>query len=152
MRTIKYIVVHCTATDPNATVEAIKKHWKEIRGWGNTPGYHYLILRDGELLNLWPDPWITNGAFGHNKECIHVAYIGGIDKEGKPVDNRTPRQKNSMFFQLVKLSEKYPEAKIIGHRDFPGVTKECPCFDVTEWIKTYEPDLSGDREIFSMAA
>jgi len=30
----------------------------------------------------------------------------------------------------MRLKEDYPEAKVVGHRDLPGVKKECPCFDV----------------------
>lgn len=30
----------------------------------------------------------------------------------------------------------YPEAKIVGHRDFPNVHKDCPCLDVqTEYAE-----------------
>ena len=141
MRTINYIVVHCTATQPTATVESIKKFWKEQRGWGDTPGYHYLILRDGEIVQLLGESKISYGAYGHNKECIHVAYIGGIDKEGKPLDNRSASQIHSMFDKLMELGEKYPKAKFLGHRDFPNVHKACPSFDVRQWLKNYKPDF-----------
>ncbi|MEW6470619.1 MAG: N-acetylmuramoyl-L-alanine amidase [Bacteroidota bacterium] len=141
MRTINYIVVHCTATPPTTTVESIKKYWKDVRKWGDTPGYHYLILRDGEIRQLLDESKMSYGAYGHNKECIHISYIGGIDKDGKPVDNRTTAQKNAMFDKIVELSEKYPKAKILGHRDFPGVKKACPSFDVATWLKDYEPDF-----------
>jgi N-acetylmuramoyl-L-alanine amidase len=141
MRTINYIVVHCTATQPTATVESIKKYWKEQRGWGDTPGYHYLILRDGEIVQLLDESKMSYGAYGHNKECVHVSYIGGIDKDGNPFDNRTSLQKHSMFDKLVELAEKYPKAIIQGHRDFPGVAKACPSFDVKEWLRNYEPDF-----------
>lgn len=140
MRTIKYIVVHCTATDPNATVEAIKKFWKEIRKW-DKPGYHYLIQRDGEIVQLLDEKEISYGAYGHNKDCVHIAYIGGIDKDGKPIDNRSARQIHSMFDKIVELSEKYPQAKILGHRDFPEVKKACPSFDVREWLNNYKPEF-----------
>jgi len=63
------------------------------------------------------------GAYGHNPECVHISYIGGIDENGKPLDNRTSAQKHSMFDKLVELSEKYASAKILGHRDFPNVAK-----------------------------
>jgi N-acetylmuramoyl-L-alanine amidase len=151
MRPIKYIVVHCTATQPTATVDAIKKYWKEVRGW-DKPGYHYLILRDGEIINLLPEVFISYGAHGHNQESIHISYIGGIDKDGTPQDNRTLRQKNAMFFKLVELSEKYKDAEILGHRDFPGVAKACPSFDVREWMKNYKPDLTIDKENLRDAA
>jgi len=141
MRTINYIVVHCTATPPTATVEAIKKYWKEVKGWGDTPGYHYLILRDGEIVQMLDESQMSYGAYGHNKECIHVSYIGGIDKDSKPIDNRSTRQIHAMFDKLVELSEKYPQAKILGHRDFPNVKKACPSFDVREWLRNYKPDF-----------
>lgn len=140
MRTINYIVVHCTATPPTTTAGAIKKYWKEVRGW-DKPGYHYLILRDGEAIQLLHEKQISCRTYPRHRECIHIAYIGGIDKEGKPFDNRTTAQKHSMFDKLVELSEKYPKAKIIGHRDFPGVKKSCPSFDVREWLRNYEPDF-----------
>ncbi len=141
MRTISYIVVHCTATPPTTTVESIKRYWKDVRKWGDTPGYHYLILRDGEVKQLLDESKMSFGAYGHNKECIHISYIGGIDKDGKPLDNRTTAQKNAMFDKIVELTEKYPKAKILGHRDFPGVKKACPSFDVASWLKDYEPDF-----------
>jgi hypothetical protein len=28
------------------------------------------------------------------------------------------------------LKEDYPEAKVVGHRDLPGVKKDCPCYKV----------------------
>jgi hypothetical protein len=30
---------------------------------------------------------------------------------------------------------------ILGHRDFPGVTKRCPSFDVREWLNAYMPEF-----------
>ena len=35
------------------------------------------------------------------------------------------------------LRNKYPNAIIQGHRDFDGVRKSCPRFDVKEWLKTF---------------
>ncbi len=146
-RSIKFIVVHCTATQPTATLEAIKKYWKEVRGWGDVPGYHYLILRNGEIEKLLDESKISNGAHGHNPECLHLAYMGGIDKEGKPLDNRSDLQKQAMFDKLVELSERYPDAKILGHRDFPDVKKACPSFDVRQWLSSYVPhDLDTPSE------
>ncbi len=141
MRKINYIVVHCTATSPTATIEAIKKYWKEVKGWGDTPGYHYLIHRDGEIEELLDESKISYGAYGHNPECVHVSYIGGIDENGNPQDNRTVLQREAMYSKLMQLSSKYPTAKILGHRDFPNVQKACPSFDVKEWLRNYEPDL-----------
>lgn len=140
MRTINFIVVHCTATPPETTTGAIQKYWKEQLGW-TRPGYHYLIQRDGEVVQLLSEKEIANGVRGYNKESIHLSYIGGIDGQGKPVDNRSARQVHAMFDLVVKLSVKYPKATILGHRDFPGVKKACPCFDVRRWLRNYEPEI-----------
>lgn len=143
LRNIKYIVVHCTATPTTTTLESIKRYWKEQRGWGDTPGYHYFIKRDGTIVQLLDEKKNSYGVYKHNSECISIAYVDGIDKDGKPVDNRSDAQKHAMFDIIVRLTEKYPKAEVLGHRDFPGVKKACPCFDVKDWLKNYEPDFNS---------
>jgi len=140
MRTIKFIVVHCTATPVNTEIKNIQKYWKEQLGWKNA-GYHYIIKRDGEVVQLQSEDTIANGVKGHNAESIHISYIGGIDKFNQPIDNRTPAQKHAMFDKIISLTEKYPNAKVQGHRDFPFVAKACPSFDVKTWLSEYTPDL-----------
>ena len=83
MRAINYIVVHCTATQPNATIEAIKRYWKEVMKW-KTVGYHYIIKADGEIVNLLDVSKPSNGVAGWNSQIVNVCYIGGIDAAGKP--------------------------------------------------------------------
>jgi N-acetylmuramoyl-L-alanine amidase len=139
-RNIKYIVVHCTATQPDATIDAIKRYWKEKLGWQNN-GYHYIIKRDGMVENITHEAMIANGVAGFNTASIHLSYIGGVDKNNKTIDNRTDAQKEAMFNLIVNLSHKYPNAEIKGHRDFPNVHKACPSFDVKNWLKNYEPDI-----------
>ena len=140
MREIKYIVVHCTATPTDTKIESIQRYWKEQLGWKN-PGYHYIIKRNGEIVKINDEENISNGVKGYNKNSVHISYIGGVDKNNNAIDNRTNAQRHAMFNKLVALSEKYPGAIILGHRDFPGVTKLCPSFDVKEWLKNYTPDL-----------
>ena len=65
---------------------------------------------------------------------IGICYEGGLDENGKPADTRTPAQKAAMRELLKSLCTDYPEAEILGHRDLPGVHKECPCFDVKKWL------------------
>lgn len=137
MRKIENIVLHCTATPQNTTVESIKNYWHNVEGW-KFPGYHFLIEANGNIHNLLSINEVANGVRGHNYNSIHISYIGGVDDKGEPIDNRTPRQVLSQMKLLVELSEKYPDAKILGHRDFEGVTKACPSFDArkfTEQIK-----------------
>lgn len=142
LRNIKHIVIHCTATPPATTLESIKKYWKEVRGWKDVPGYHYIILNDGEVVKLLDEKKNCNGVYKHNSTCISVAYIGGIDKQGKPKDTRSRAQENAMFDLIVELTERYSKADVLGHRDFPGVAKACPSFDVKSWLSNYKPDVA----------
>jgi N-acetylmuramoyl-L-alanine amidase len=139
-REINFIVVHCTATQPEAKIADIKRYWKEVLGW-KTPGYHYIIDRNGDVTKLVSESVVANGVKNHNSHSIHLSYIGGIDRKGKPFDNRTKAQEAAMFDLIVDLSERYPNAKILGHRDFVGVVKACPSFDVKEWLKNFTPNL-----------
>ena len=93
-----------------------------------------------------PESEISNGVQGYNSTAINVAYTGGIDRNGKATDNRTSEQKKSLVDLLKQLRERYPKARIMGHRDISpdkngnGIIdpweriKECPCFDaITEY-------------------
>ena len=53
-----------------------------------------------------------------------------MDIRGRPCDTRTPEQKETLRRLIERLKEDYPEAKVMGHRDLPGVKKDCPCYDV----------------------
>lgn len=142
MRTIKYIAVHCTASHQSMTIEGLKQEFKR-KGWVN-PGYHYVVSPDGKITQLLDEDKVSNGVKGFNSVLINVAYIGGIDATGKPVDNRTPAQKSSLLSLLKLLHRKYPAAVIQGHRDFsPDLNKDgkitpnewmkvCPCFNAQE--------------------
>lgn len=133
MRNIDFIVIHCTASAQTAKVDSIVRYWKESLGWVN-PGYHYLIEANGSVHNLQPIERASNGVAGFNSNSIHISYIGGIDKAIQPLDNRTPRQVLEMIRLIVELKERFPNARIQGHRDFPRVAKACPSFDVRSWL------------------
>ena len=147
MRTIKRIFVHCTASHQTATVNDIKSEFRR-KGWKN-PGYHYIVDPGGAIHQLLYDDKVSNGVRGYNSTAINVAYIGGIDAEGKGTDNRTEPQKKALVKLLKLLRSRYPNAEILGHRDISPDTngngivdsweriKECPCFDA----KTEYADL-----------
>lgn len=142
MRTIKFIVVYCTASYQTETIDGLRKEFKR-KGWKN-PGYHYVVAADGKVTQMLLDEKISNGVKGFNSISINVAYIGGIDSNGKPIDNRSAEQKKSLRILLKMLHKKYPNAIIQGHRDFsPDLNKNdkiepfeyikaCPCFNAKE--------------------
>ena len=129
-RQIKYIAIHCTATQPTATVAAIQRYWRDSLGW-KASGYHLLIEPNGTINRLMDFNGIANGVKGFNKETVHISYIGGVDKAGKPLDNRTAAQKKAILECINEVIEWSDNKCLIiqGHRDFPNANKACPCFD-----------------------
>ena len=134
MREIKYIAVHCTATPQTATVSSIQSYWRNVLKW-KMPGYHFIIKPNGEVVQLLDIEKVSNGVKGFNSVSINISYIGGVDAQNKPIDNRTEAQKKALLDLLKKLKKQFPKAIIQGHRDFPEVKKACPSFDAKEEYK-----------------
>ena len=129
MRTITLIIIHCSAVRPSQTSSAQQiDSWHRKRGWSGI-GYHYVVRRDGTVERGRPEAKVGAHCLNHNRHSIGVCYEGGLDKNGHPADTRTEAQKITLEELLYSLALDYPDATILGHRDLPGVKKECPCFD-----------------------
>ena len=151
MSRMKYLVLRCTATPEGREVTSKEiRHWhtdpvsKGGRGWKQV-GYTDLFHLDGTVERLVRnnedaevDPWeVTNGAAGYNSVSRHVVYAGGVAKDGKtPKDTRTAGQLKAMRDYVRDFHERFPQIRIVGHRDLPGVKKACPSFDVKAWLES----------------
>ena len=129
-RRIDLIVIHCSATRATQcyTVDDCRRDHRG-RGFADI-GYHYYITRDGVVHAGRPLYQQGAHAVGHNAHSIGICYEGGLDARGRPADTRTPEQKETLQRLLQRLKEDYPEVNVVGHRDLPGVKKDCPCFEV----------------------
>lgn len=146
---IDAIVIHCSATREGQDVRAsdIDKMHKE-RGFAMI-GYNYVIDLDGTVEEGRPltrdgAHCNTKGLSGksYNKHSVGICYVGGLDKDGKAKDTRTPAQKIALADLVRRLVMEYPVVEVIGHRDAsPDLNgdgtissnewiKACPCFDV----------------------
>ena len=139
MRTINLIIIHCSATklSQNFTVEALEACHK-ARGF-RTTGYHYYITKDGQLHACRPEEIPGAHAKRYNAHSIGICYEGGLDEDGNACDTRTPAQKHALLALLRSLKADYPDAEILGHRDLPWVTKDCPCFDAKSEFSNLSP-------------
>lgn len=130
---IKYLVVHCSASPPNVYVDAaVIDRWHRQRGFFKI-GYHYVIKRDGVVEKGREEEEVGAHVQGHNTGSIGICLAGGVDKKNNPENNFTSDQFNALTVLLEDLLKRYPKAEILGHRDFPGVKKACPSFDVKQW-------------------
>lgn len=137
MRKITKIIVHCADTPEGRDDKAADiRRWHKARGF-NDIGYHYVVDLDG-TIEPGRDVTIAGAhTTGHNADSIGVCYIGGADADMKPKDTRTEEQKTALRLLLKYLVQKYPGAKIYGHRDFAN--KSCPSFDAkTEYKELCE--------------
>ena len=129
-----FIVIHCSATRGIQDVGAkdIRK-WHMAKGWKDI-GYHLVIRRDGTVEKGRALDEIGSHVQGRNARSVGVCMVGGLDnKTWQPSNNFTAAQWAALKTTVAMLVKRYPGAKVLGHRDFPGVAKACPCFDAKPW-------------------
>ena len=110
---IKYIIVHCSDTEKNLT--AIDIHNMHLGfGWDGI-GYHKVIKNDGEIENGRPEYWVGAHVKGLNDCSLGICLIGK--------NSFSELQMQSLKIQLFKWKKKYPNAKVVGHRDSTNTSK-----------------------------
>lgn len=135
MAKIKFLVLHHSASNPNTTVEEIKKWHVEGRGWRDI-GYHLLLRQEADQsVQLYTgrahddndtlDSW-EYGAHvgGHNRYSFGICTIGNWSLDPMP-----PEVFESVVLILSDLCLKWeldPIKAIRGHREMPGASTECP--------------------------
>lgn len=132
---VQFLVVHCSATPADMDIgRAEIDRWHKAKGWAGI-GYHFVIRRDGTIepgrkLDI-PGAHVE----GYNTKSLGICLVGGIADDGTAADNFTAIQKTMLRSKLNELKAgAYKHAEVLGHRDIPGVKKDCPSFDVRTWF------------------
>lgn len=149
MRAITSIAVHCAYTSPAMDIGVAEiRRWHLARGFSDI-GYHFVIRRDGSIETGRTLERSGAHVAGHNARSIGVCLAGGkAQHANKPEANFNEAQLASLRALLTELSARFPNAEIMGHCDYPGVAKPCPCFDVRTWWNrggAALPPLSQDK-------
>lgn len=128
-----FIVVHCAATKASMDIGVREiRQWHVQKGWLDV-GYHFVIRRNGTVEDGRPHNVVGAHVEGFNSRSLGICLAGGIDDKGKPENNFTPEQFNSLKLLLIPLMRTYPHATVVGHHDlFAG--KACPSFKVSDWL------------------
>ena len=118
MRTITEIIIHCTATRPdaNCTVESIRRYHKSL-GWHDI-GYHYVIYPDGSVHTGRPVEQPGAHTDCHNAHSIGIAYVGGLDADGHAADTRTEAQSLALLLLGHDLMEEHPTTSRHGQTEY----------------------------------
>ena len=135
MRKITDIILHCSATPEGRDIHADTiRQWHLQKGWRDI-GYHYIITLDGSIEAGRSITQAGAHCQGHNKNSIGICYIGGVDKDGKPKDTRTPLQTAALHKLVSALMETLDisEQHIHCHNEYAA--KACPSFSIEQFRK-----------------
>jgi N-acetylmuramoyl-L-alanine amidase len=133
-----YLVIHCAATRPSQNIGAKDiDRWHRAQGW-LCIGYAKVIRRDGTIENGRDENVPGAHVGGHNHNSVGVCMAGGVSEHdvNVPENNFTPAQFASLEKVLREWLKKWPNAKVLGHKDFPKVAKACPSFEAIAWAKS----------------
>src|SRR5690242_7167108 len=121
---VKYIAIHCSATPAKMDIGVAEiRRWHKDRGWSDI-GYHHVIRRDGTIEEGRDESIPGAHVEGYNSCSIGVCLVGGMDKANKVAENNfTEDQTQSLAQIILELRQRYPNAAVQGHRDFPNVHK-----------------------------
>lgn len=125
----RYLTIHCAATPEGRDVRP-----EQMAAWARArfgqESYHHIVTLDGVDHVRMPDTKRGAHVAKANTGNVGICYVGGCDKAMKPKDTRTPAQKQRIRELVAYYKLKYPGIIVRGHRDWPGVAKACPSFDV----------------------
>jgi len=139
---IRYLVVHCSDTPDEDGLGATDIHAMHLGfGWDGA-GYHAIITRDGICHAARPEYWQGAHVKGRNHDSLGVCLIGRHDF--------TLKQFAALEALLLDWSNRYPKAKVVGHRDIQETHKTCPNFDAGAWWARYNP-LAQKRAMVMVA-
>jgi len=129
------IVIHCSATPETMDigVDKIREWHVDDNKWDDV-GYHHIITRNGTLEPARPEDMQGAHAPRVNDRSVAICLIGGSDVNGGWSNNFTDEQWVTLKALLLNLTKKYEIKKIIGHYQVDS-KKECPSFDVPNWLE-----------------
>lgn len=131
------LVIHCAATkaDMDIGVDEIKE-WHLKRDFEDI-GYHFVIRRSGVMEKGRNEKMQGAHAVAVNDCSLGICLVGGVDDELKWENNFTEAQFRTLKSLIQLLKRNYNIERIIGHREVEP-NKECPSFDVQEWLEKEE--------------
>ena len=145
MRTIDFLILHCTAGSQAWTARELQAFFMRPmaqggRGWSRG-GYHWLVEADGRAVNLYSDAIVTNGTYPYaglgikvsNRNTVHICYTGGVGALMQPLDNRTAAQREALAKLVHDYVAAYPNLRVLGHNQVRP--KGCPSYWVPDFCR-----------------
>lgn len=150
MRTIDFLVLHCTAGSQAWTARELEAFFRRPvaeggRGW-RRGGYHWLVEKDGQAVQLYSDAIITNGTYPYvglgirvsNRNSVHICYSGGVGALMEAADNRTVAQRVALARLIHDYVAAYPNLRVLGHNQVRP--KACPAYWAPQFCQSIGVD------------
>ena len=115
-RKTELIILHHAAAR-KCTAEQIHS-WHRTKGWAGI-AYHYFVRKNGEVVRGRPEHTVGGHTYGKNSISLGICFEGDFQQETMP-----KAQMLSGAELVGELRQRYPQAKVTGHRDV-GETS-CP--------------------------
>jgi N-acetyl-anhydromuramyl-L-alanine amidase AmpD len=133
---IKYLIVHHSATARDTTTFEAVKRYHVSKGWGDI-GYHYFITADGRIQQGRAENVVGAQcqADGMNFKSLGICLTGNFDTETPTVEQLT-----SLVNLLRTLMTKYsiPKENVIGHGQVHGASTACPGNVLRQWVDKFK--------------
>ena len=143
-----YIALHhaaavtCSAQDID--------NWHKNNGWSGI-GYHYFVRKNGSIYRGRPEWALGAHVSGMNNCSLGICAEGDYDKEQTMPD----AQKSAIIALIKDVKSRYPNAKVVGHRDIGS--SDCPgkYYPMSEMINYFnneseeEPMTTEERTKFN---
>lgn len=120
LQDIQYLAIHHTESH-GMDARAAHRFHQDVRNWAGI-GYNYFIEEDGTIIK---GRGCSVGAhvYHYNRVSLGIALSGNFDiYHPKQAQLDSARRICLFFMKQCALQA----SQIVGHREFPGVTKSCP--------------------------
>ncbi len=127
-KSTEYIVIHHGASNVTETAESFNRMHK-ARGFYGV-GYHYIIEWSGIVKRGRPEWAIGAHSVPVNSKGIGICLVGDFTKH-KPND----KQMNALIMLVRDILTRYPNVKIVGHKDTDATACPGHLFPFEEFLK-----------------
>ena len=133
MRHIKHLVVQSLGTPPSDDIGVRELDRRDREAGFLGIGYHFVVRRDGRVEKGRALQRASAFIPGHNSNSIAICMVGGENENGHELGNYMTEQFDSLLRLLSGLSQTFPDAEVMGHRDLLGSATSSPHFNVRVW-------------------
>ena len=138
---IEQTIVHHSATT-NQSAEDYANYHVSHHGWPGI-GYHYVIEKDGTIVQGNPLTNVSYHTSGQNTKSIGICLSGNFE-----IEQPTAAQMHSLQILINYLRQQVPNSmQVYGHRDFG--TTSCPGDNLYNQLGQFKlSNISGPTESY----